>query len=103
MCFEVVLQIVVAIFAVFGLFSAMTFIGETWFEADNVTICFEVDTKEALAEIDGNIRRLRRKPLGRGNQITILVHRSFATEDLLRKLRRQHVRYYLIDMQKDVS
>ena len=103
MCFEVVFPIIVAFFAVFGLYSLICRIGETWFTSDNITVCIEVDTAEVSTEIDRYLKEAGRIPIAHGGQITVLVRPEYADEALLRKLRRRHIRCFVLDMENRVD
>lgn len=103
MCFEVVLPIIVALFAVFGVYSLLALIGETWFGSDNIAVSVEVDTSEVASNLEGYLREARRRPLSHSGGVTVLIRREYATQALTRKLRRQHIRYYIIDMEKEAE
>lgn len=99
MCFEVILQIILSLFAVFGFCSFLALIEETWFMSDNVTVCVTVDTKDAADDIEGYLREAGKVPLSRGG-VTVLVERRFAEEPLLKKLKRRRLRYFVIDKEE---
>lgn len=103
MCFEVILPIFVALFAVFGLYCLFALIGETWFGSDNIAVCIEVDTAEVAANLDVYLREARRRPLAHSGGVTVLVRREHATEALVRKLRRRHIRYFIVDMENEAK
>lgn len=96
MCFEVILQIIVACFAVFGLCSLFSLIGETWFISDNISVCIEVDTEEVARDLDLYLREAKRVPLSRGG-VTVLIRKAYAEELLLRRLCRRKIRHYVVD------
>ena len=85
MCFEVIFQIVLALFAVFGIRSLLAMIEETWFLSDNVGVYVTVDTRDA-----GKV------PLSRGG-VTILVEEGYADEELLKKLKRRGLRVFIVN------
>lgn len=97
MCFEVILQIIVALFAVFGLCSLFSLIEETWFVSDNVSVSIEVDTDEVAKDIELYLREAKRRPLANGTRVTVLIRREYAKEPLLRRLRQKKIRYYIVD------
>ena len=99
MCFEVILPIVVALFAVFGLFCLFSLIGDTWYGSDNISVCLLVDTVEVADHLDVYLREASRKPLSRGGGITVLIQKRFANEHLLRKIRERSLCYYVLDME----
>lgn len=103
MCFEVVLQILVALFAVFGVYSLIALIGETWFGSDNIAVSVEVDTNEAAINLEDYLREAKRRPLSHSGGVTVLIRREYATEALMRKLGRRHIRYFVIDMENKVD
>ena len=101
MCFEVILQIIVAAFAVFGICSLFWLMEETWFVSDNLSVSLEVDTDEVAQNISSYLKSAGRRPLANGSRVTVLVHGKYANEPLLRFLKRRKIRYYIIeDMEK---
>ena len=101
MCFEVILQIIVAAFAVFGICSLFWLIEETWFVSDNLSVSLEVDTEEVAQNIASYLKAAERRPLANGTRVTVLVRRRHANEQLLRFLKRRNIRYYIVeDMEK---
>ena len=103
MCFEVVLPIIVALFAVFGVYSLLALIGETWFGSDNIAVSVEVDTSEVASNLEGYLREARRRPLSHSGGVTVLIRREHATQALTRMLRRRHIRYYIVDMENEAE
>lgn len=97
MCFEVIFPIIVAFFAVFGAFSLFLLIRETWFVSDNISVNLAVDTGEVAGDIAQYLREARRSPLAKGNGVTVLVYREYAKEPLIRYLKRNHIRYYIVE------
>ena len=98
MCFEVILPILIAIFAVFGGGSLFFLIAETWFVSDNISVCLRVDTAEAAQNIGDYLKEARRRPLAGGNGVTVLLHKEYAAPSLVHYLSRKGVRYYIVDM-----
>ena len=96
MCFEVIFQIVLALFAVFGIRSLLAMIEETWFLSDNVGVFVTVDTRDAAANIETYLREAGKVPLSRGG-VTILVEEGYADEDLLKKLKRRGLRVFIVN------
>jgi hypothetical protein len=97
MCFEVVFQILCAVFAVFGIYSLIFFVSETWFGSDNIAVCIEVDTDEVAENMEKYLKEAFRKPCSRCGGVFVLIHRRYATESLLRKLRTKNVKYYVLN------
>lgn len=97
MCFEVILPIIIAIFAVFGGGSLLFFIWETWFVSDNISIFVEVDTDEVAKHIALYLHEAGRLPAAKGNGVAVLLRREYAEESLVRYLKRRKVRYYIVD------
>ena len=96
MCFEVILQIVLALFAVFGICSLFAMIEETWFLSDNVGVFVTVDTRDAAENIEAYLREAWKVPLSRGG-VTILVEDGYVDEELLKKLKRRGLRVFIIN------
>ena len=96
MCFEVVLQIVCAALACFGVYSLIYFVSETWFFSDNIAVCVEIDTIEAVKNIENYVKEACRIPRGRCGGVTVLVRQRYAAESLLRELRARGIRYFII-------
>ena len=99
MCFEVILPVFVSLLAVFGLFCLFSLVGETWYGSDNISVCLLVDTVEVVDRFDAYIREVCRKPLARGGGVTVVIQERFANERLLRKIRENGLRYYIVDME----
>ena len=102
MCFEVILQIVLALFAVFGICSLFAMIEETWFLSDNVTVCVRVDTKDAAEDIESYLREAGKIPLSRGG-VTGLVDDCYAEEELLRKLKCRKLHVFVVNKENRVD
>ena len=99
MCFGVILPIIVAFFAVFGLYSLFVLVEETWFASDNISICLTIDTADAVQNFECFLREAKRRSLSRQGQIIVLVRREFVSEAMLDKFRRRHIYYYVVDME----
>ena len=97
MCFEVILPIMIAIFAVFGGGSLFFLIAETWFVSDNISVCVRIDTAEVAQNIAEYLREAGRRPLAGGNGVTVLVCREFAEPSLMHYLSRRGIRYYIVE------
>lgn len=97
MCFEVILPILLALFAVFGGGSLFFFIWETWFVSDNISVFVEVDTDEAAKNVAQYLREAGKVPLAKGNGVTVLVRRAYAEDALLRYLKRKKISYHIVD------
>ena len=97
MCFEVILPIMIAIFAVFGGGSLFFLIAETWFVSDNISVCIRIDTTEAAQNIEEYLREAGRRPLAGSNGVTVLVCREYAEPSLVRDLSRRGIRYYIVE------
>ena len=97
MCFEVILPIFLAVFAVFGGGSLFFFIWETWFVADNISVSVEVDTDEVAKNIAQYLYEASRVPLAKGSGVTVLVRHAYAEDTLLRYLKRKNITYYIVD------
>ena len=98
MCFEVIFPIVVVGFSVFGLYAVITFVGETWFGSDNISVCLTVETEDALLRLDDCLKEARKKPMAHSGGITVLVYEKYADGTVLRKLERQKIRYYVLNI-----
>ena len=98
MCFEVIFPIILVGFSVFGLYAVIVFAGETWFGNDNISVCLIVNTEDSLLRLDDSLKEARKKPIARNGGITVLVHEKYADGLVLRKLERQKIRYYVLNM-----
>ena len=97
MYFKVFLEIIVAIFAFFGFFCLIKFIGVIWFGYDNVRVALEVDTRETAENIEEFLKEAETTCLAwGGREIAVLVKSEYADERFLKKLERRHVKYYII-------
>ena len=76
MCFEVVFQILIAIFAIFGVFSLAKVVEETWFESDNIAVCLLVNSFEVSNNIEYYLKEIFRKPLSRGGGVVVLIEEN---------------------------
>lgn len=97
MCFEVVFQILCAVFVVFGIYALIFLVSETWFGSDNIAVCIEVDTNEVAENMEKYLKEAFRKPCSRSGGVFVVVHRRYASESLLRKLRAKNVKYYVLN------
>lgn len=94
MYFEVFLEIVIAAFAVFGLFSLVSLIGETYFRSDNILLAVEVDTEQVASELAACLKEARDAFFLRGkSEIVVIIKRELATKELLSWLERKKIRY----------
>ena len=94
MYFEVFLEIVIAAFAVFGLFSLVSLIGEAYFRSDSILLAVEVDTEQVASELATYVKEARDSFFLRGkSEILVIIKREFATEELLGWLTRKKMRY----------
>lgn len=97
MYFEVFLEIIVAIFAVFGLFCLIKLVDVIWFGCDNVRVTVEVDTPDTAEYICDFLKEAENTCLvWGGREIAVLVRSEFADEKLLKKLEQKRVKYYII-------
>ena len=98
MYFEVFLEIVIAAFAVFGLFSLVELIGETYFRSDCLVLAVEVDSEQVARELSSYLKEAREAFVLRGNsEVLVVIKRELATAELLAWLERKRIRYLLKD------
>lgn len=98
MYFEVFLEIVIAAFAVFGLFSLVELIGETYFRSDSVVLAVEVDSEQVARELALYVKEAREAFFLRGkSEVIVIIKNEFATEETLSWLERKKIRYVLKD------
>lgn len=98
MYFEVFLEIVIAAFAVFGLFSLVELIGETYFRSDSVVLAVEVDSEQVAREFALYVKEAREALFLRGkSEVIVIIKKEFATEETLSWLERKKIRYVLKD------
>lgn len=94
MYFEVFLEIVIAAFAVFGLFSLVSLIGETCFRSECVVLAVEVDEEHVARELATYVKEAHDSFFLRGkSEILVIIKREFATEETLAWLNRKRIRY----------
>ncbi len=97
MYFEVFLKIIVAFFAVFGIYSLCNFVFTTFLGYDNIRIVLEVDTQEVADNIERYLSEARENCLALcGKQIAVIIRREYLNEKLIKKLDRRHIKYYVI-------
>ena len=101
MCFEVIFPIVLIGFSVFGLYAVIAFAGETWFGSDNISVCLIIDTEDMMLHLDDCLKEAKKKPMARSRGVTVLVHEKYAAEEVLGKLERQKIRYYVLSMKQN--
>ncbi len=98
MYFEVFLEIVVAAFAVFGLFCLVDLVGERLFGSDNLVLAVEVDEEYVAQELDLYLREAQNACFRRGGrEIVVILKERFATEETLLRLKRKKIRYIIKD------
>lgn len=97
MYFEAFLEIILAFFAVFGVYSLCKFVLAVILGYDNIRIVLEVDTQEVADNIDAYLKEARENCLALfGKKIAVIVRREFLSERLVRKLERKQIKYYVI-------
>lgn len=97
MYFEVFLKIFVGIFAVFGFYCLVKLVGVTWFGYDNIRVTVDVDSPDAVENINAYIKEAEDFCLAcGGGEIAVLVRREYSDEKLLRKLERRNIKYYVV-------
>ena len=99
MCFEVFFQILIAAFAVFGLYALLAFVRMTWFVSNKIMVCVDVDTAEAAKELLTYLAEAQEVPFAGKNGILVLLKRTYATDEIMEKLRRYRVRFFVVDME----
>ena len=99
MCFEVFFQILIAAFAVFGLYAIFAFVRMTWFVSDNISVCIEVDTEEVARALAAYLDEAKRQPLARGNGVFVLLPRAYATREMMESMRQSGIRFCVVDME----
>ena len=99
MCFEVFFQILIAAFAVFGLYALLAFVRMTWFVSNKIMVCVDVDTAEAAKELLTYLAESQKVPFARKNGVLVLLRRTYATDEIMEKLRRYRVRFFVVDME----
>lgn len=97
MYFEVFLKIILAFFAVFGMYSLFKFVFTAVLGYENIRIVIEVDTQEVADNIEAYLREARENCLALfGKQIAVIIRREYLNEKLEKKLERRHIKYYVI-------
>ena len=99
MCFEVFFQILIAAFAVFGVYALLAFVRMTWFVSDNILVCVDVDTDETARELFAYLAEAQGLPLARGNGVLVLLRRAYATDEMKEMLMSRHIRFCVADME----
>ena len=102
MCFEVFLELVLIIFAVFGLFSLTLLIGESCFRSDKVVLALRVDEGHVAKELALYVKEARSSWFLRGKSpILVILKREYATEDLLGWLKKEKLAYIVEENGKE--
>ena len=97
MYFEVFLEILLAFFALFGVFSLIKLASAIWFGYDNVRVVVEVDSRDSVCNIDEYISEARELCIMRGGrELAVMIRREFYDEELVKKLERKRIKYYII-------
>ncbi len=98
MYFEVFLEILIAAFAVFGLFSLVLLIGERFFGSEQLILAIEVEEAFVANDLAYYVKEARGSCFLRGrSEIVVILKKELATEDRLLWLKRQKIRYILKD------
>lgn len=97
MYFEAFLEIILALFAVYGVYSLYRFVFSVILGYDNIRIVLEVDTKEVADNIDAYLKEARENCLALfGKQVAVIIRRDLLSEGLIKKLDRKRIKYYVI-------
>ncbi len=98
MYFEVFLEILIAAFAVFGLFSLVVLAGERLFGSDELILAIEVNEAYVAKELESYVKEARGSCFLRGrSEIVVILKKEFATDEMLLWLKQKKIRYILKD------
>ena len=88
MQYEVVLEIIVAIFAVYGIYSAVRVVAEAFFRSKNIVVALEIKTNEDASELDYLLSEAREAFTVRGarGRIIVLLSRRFEYDSEVREI-----------------
>ena len=97
MYFKVFLEILVAFFALFGVYSLVKLMSVVWFGYDNVRVVVEVDGRDAVQNIDEYLHEARDLCLMRGGrELAVVIRKELFDEKLAEKLDKKRIKYYVI-------
>ena len=88
MQYEVVLEIIIAVFAVYGIYSAIRTLAEAMFRSKNIVVALEIKTNEDASELDYLLSEAREAFTVRGvrGRIIVLLSRRFEYNQEVREI-----------------
>ena len=93
MCFEVILEIFVAFFAVFGLYALLLLIWEWLFDNPQIFVCVLVTDEESAKDVLDLVREAAKHLSAHRKEVLVVVSRQFANEAFLNVLKENQIPY----------
>lgn len=88
MQYEVILEIIVALFAVFGAYTAIRTLAEAIFRSKNILVALEIKSNEDANDIDFLLREARHSFTVRGarGRVVVLLSSRFEHNEAVREI-----------------
>lgn len=99
---DAVLKILLAVFAVFGLYAFSLFLGAVCFRNDKIRLAVWIDSWEIVGQIDLYLDEAKDASLFLGKtNVFAIVMEKYATDELMQILKRKKIPYEIVSRETD--
>ena len=96
MCFEVILEIFVAFFSVFGLYALLLLICEWLFGSPQIFVCVSIADAKSAKDVLDLVGEAAKHLSAHRKKVLVMVSRQFANEALLNVLKENQIPYRVV-------